>query len=180
MEYYSQDYIRQDEFVANKLNFLKNVFFVDIGCHDYKNISNTYFLEKELNWKGLAIDIDNKWEEDWKINRPNSHFICHDATTLNYQEVLDNLNAPSVIDYLSVDTEPPEVSLKSLYKILETNYTFKIITFETDCYTGNNIARDESRKILKEKGYTFVKEVGHPSAHTIGSQDDFWINYNIL
>jgi len=180
MKYYSQEWTGQDAFVANKLNFLKNGFFVDIGCHDYKWLSNTYFFEKELNWQGLAVDMDSQWEQGWKNNRPNSHFICHDGVTLDYQKVLDELKAPSIIDYLSIDTEPPEISLKCLVKILETNYTFKVITFETDCWTGNNVARDGSREILKSKGYTFVKEVCDPVTHKIGSQDDFWINEKAL
>lgn len=30
--------------------------FVDVGAHDGKTFSNTYFFEKELNWTGLCIE----------------------------------------------------------------------------------------------------------------------------
>jgi hypothetical protein len=172
MEYYSQPWIGQDVFVAETLKFKKDGFFVDIGCHDYKNISNTYFFEKELNWKGLAVDRESVFKQDWEKYRPNSHFVCQDATTVDYQSVLDSIQAPKIIDYLTVDTEPPIVSLKSLLKVLDTDYTFRVITFETDHYTGDHSAKDPSRKILQEKGYTFIK--------SINDQDDYWINYNVL
>lgn len=34
----------------------KNGFFVDIGAHDGISLSNTYFYEKELDWKGICIE----------------------------------------------------------------------------------------------------------------------------
>ncbi len=170
-QFYSQSWIQQDRFVAETLNFKTNGFFVDIGCNHYKDISNTYFFEKNLNWRGLAVDINEGWRNEWSVHRPNTHFIGQDATTIDYQSVLENVNAPNIIDYLSIDTEPPEISLKCLKKILEASFKYRVITFETDYYTGDMSGLEESRKILTQMGYTFVKEVGR--------QDDFWINYNI-
>lgn len=172
MEYYSQPWIGQDVFVAETLNFLKDGFFVDIGCHHYKDISNTYFFEKELNWRGLAIDVEAVYENDWLKYRPKSRFVCQDGRTVDYENELKALNAPQIIDYLTLDTEPPEITLECLIKILETPYTFKVITFETDRYRCDAKPGDISREILKNKGYTFIKDVA--------GQDDFWINYNAL
>jgi hypothetical protein len=47
--YYSQEWTAQDKFVAETLEFKKDGTFLDIGCHHYKNISNTYYLENELH-----------------------------------------------------------------------------------------------------------------------------------
>jgi hypothetical protein len=163
--YESQPWTAQDRFVAESLNFQKNGFFVDIGCHHYKDISNTYFLESQLGWRGVGIDIDNKHKQGWQEYRQNSTFICTDATQANYQLILDQCNAPKIIEYLSVDIEPPHNTLLALQKILETDYIFKIITFETDSYQGDLTPRDVSRQLLPEKGYKFIKEA---------SQDDFW------
>lgn len=53
-KYHSQS---KQDFIVNKLlRNKKNGFFVDIGAHDGLNFSNTYFFEKELNWKGLCIE----------------------------------------------------------------------------------------------------------------------------
>jgi FkbM family methyltransferase len=46
----------QDKFVAEKLNFKKDGFFVDIGANDGLSFSNSYYFEKELGWNGIAIE----------------------------------------------------------------------------------------------------------------------------
>lgn len=171
MEYYSQSWVGQDKLVAETLNFKKDGFFVDIGCHHYQDISNTYFFEKNLNWRGLAVDINQEFQDGWKTNRPNSLFVCADATTVDYAKYLKEMNAPAIIDYLTVDTEPPERTLECLRQILKAPYIFRTITFETDHYTGN-MAGLESRNILKERGYVLVKE--------IGQQDDFWTHPSLV
>lgn len=57
MNYKSQ--WKQDEFLY-KILFERcppsNPFFVDIGAHDGVSGSNSYFFEKELNWKGICIE----------------------------------------------------------------------------------------------------------------------------
>lgn len=54
-DYMSQ--LGQDKFV-NELFFKnkKNGFFLDIGAHDGKTGSNTYFFEKELGWQGICFE----------------------------------------------------------------------------------------------------------------------------
>lgn len=54
MKFQSQH--KQDEFVVNYFNQKENGIFVDIGAHDGISLSNTYVLEKELNWKGICIE----------------------------------------------------------------------------------------------------------------------------
>ena len=49
-KYYSQ--FKQDNYLNN--NFFKDKrdgIFVDIGAHDGIKLNNTYFFEKELNWR---------------------------------------------------------------------------------------------------------------------------------
>lgn len=53
--YYSQD--KQDEFLnKNYFKNMRNGSFVEIGAHNGIKFSNTYFYEKELNWKGICIE----------------------------------------------------------------------------------------------------------------------------
>lgn len=164
--YYSQDWIGQDKFVAETLKNKIDGTFLDVGCHHYKEISNTYFFEKELNWRGIAIDIDKSFESEWKTHRKNSLFVCTDATTVDYKKILKSNNMPKIIDYLSIDLEPPQLSLKALEKILDTDYLFRVVTFETDAYRQLE-TRDASRELFKYKGYTFVEERC--------AQDDFYV-----
>lgn len=49
---YNQDRFLNEKFFHNK----KNGVFVDIGAHDGVSLSNSYFFEKDLEWKGLCIE----------------------------------------------------------------------------------------------------------------------------
>jgi hypothetical protein len=165
--YYSQEWTAQDQFVAETLEFKKDGTFLDIGCHHYKSISNTYYLENELNWRGIGVDIECHFEQGWIDNRPNSKFVCGDAVTMDYDVLLKQNNMPLVIDYLSVDIEPPLLTFAALKKLFETDYVFGVVTFETDFYREQS-TRDESRELFKQKGYVFIKE--------LNSQDDYYIH----
>lgn len=169
--YYSQEWTAQDQFVAETLEFKKDGTFLDIGCHHYKNISNTYYLESELNWRGVGIDLECSFEQGWIENRPNSKFVCADAVTMDYDTLLKANNMPLVIDYLSVDIEPPLLTFAALKKLFETDYVFGIVTFETDFYREKT-TRDESRELFKQKGYVFIKE--------LNSQDDYYVHSSYM
>jgi hypothetical protein len=88
---------------------------------------------------------------------------------INYSELLSELNAPKVIDFLTMDLEPPSLTFECLYKIPFDEYKFNIITFEIDeGREGGNERKSESRNYLKSKGYTLLGN--------LGGQDDFYIN----
>jgi hypothetical protein len=163
--FYSQ--IGQDSWVCEVLNFKQNGTFLDIGCHHYKNISNTYYLETELNWSGIGIDNNSSFGDEWNLHRLNSKFLCLDATNIDYLTVLTEHNMPKIIDYMTLDLEPPELSLIALQKLMECDYTFRTVTFETDWYRVKT-TQDISRELMISKGYKLIKEVG--------SQDDFYIH----
>lgn len=172
--FYSQgSYLRnellQDKFVCESLKFKKNGTFLDVGCHNYKSINNTYYLESELEWTGLGIDIVESHKIGWEANR-KTPFICADATLLDYKELFIKHNMPEVIDYLSLDLEPPTVTLAALYKIFESGHSFNVVTFETDYYREKE-TRDPSRKLLKEKGFELMYGT---------DQDDYYVHTRIL
>ena len=48
----------QDKFVLKMLNNKKNGKYIEIGAFDPIKISNTYILEKEYNWSGFSLDIE--------------------------------------------------------------------------------------------------------------------------
>jgi len=50
-------------------------FFVDVGCAWPIKASNTYYLEKHLQWTGIGIDALNDYAAEWKEKRPNSKFF---------------------------------------------------------------------------------------------------------
>ena len=102
-------------------------------------------------------------------------FILSDATTIDYGEVLRANNMPLVIDYLSMDLEPPPLTLKALKRLFETDYVFNFITYETDYYRedkfGVGSLRKPSQELFKNRGYILINE---------GRQDDYYIHSRIL
>lgn len=49
--------------------------FLDVGAYHYKNGSNTYYLEKELGWSGIAIDANGEFARGYRDNRPKTRFF---------------------------------------------------------------------------------------------------------
>jgi len=62
---YQQDKILNEKYFKNRVGGV----FVDIGAHDGKSLSNTFFYEKALNWKGLCIEPLPKVFKQLKENR---------------------------------------------------------------------------------------------------------------
>jgi FkbM family methyltransferase len=51
-------------------------FFVDVGSYDYKQFSNTYYLEQTLGWSGIAIDAQQEFAADYEKYRPRTKFFA--------------------------------------------------------------------------------------------------------
>jgi len=49
--------------------------FVDVGAADYADASNTYFLEHDRGWSGIAVDAQDRYRAGWEANRKNSKFF---------------------------------------------------------------------------------------------------------
>ena len=82
---------------------------------------------------------------------------------------------PKIIDYLSLDLEPPPLTLQALRRLFESDYIFNIVTYETDYYRendyGTNSLRLPSQELFKSIGYVLVQE---------GRQDDYYIHSSLL
>jgi len=165
--------IGQDLWVEKTLKEKIDGLFLDIGCGFPKKINNTYLLEKKHNWKGISIDIDPSYTEMWaKSNRKNSIFLLQDALTIDYTKLIEGFlkeNGKDRIDYLSMDLEPPSLTLEALHKLPLNKYRFSVITFEHDLYRGNLHLLQESRKIFNSHNYKLVVD-------NINNQEDWWID----
>ena len=49
-------------------------FFLDVGAYHYRDASNTYYLERSLNWEGIAIDANGEFAQGYRQNRPRTKF----------------------------------------------------------------------------------------------------------
>lgn len=144
--------------------------FVEIGASDWKNNNNTYFLEKEFGWKGLAIDIEKHFCDEYNKNRL-SHCINEDAMLCNWDKYFEENNFPKRIDFLQIDIDvnPKYANLLALTNLPLSRYRFSTIVIE------HNVGFDKSfegmrkmqHEILYAYGYELVAE---------GFTDDWWID----
>jgi hypothetical protein len=157
--FYSQ--AGQDQYVLKVLNYKKRGFFLEIGSNHPIHINNTYILENKYEWSGIMVDNDNSFLELYKKHRSNSKYIINDATKIDYINYLDNMNAPTNIDYLQIDLEVVNRSTLDCLELLNNSifdkYKFATITFEHDIYRGDHYnTREKSREIFKNRGYKLV------------------------
>lgn len=168
----------QESFVLNSLKEKRGGFYVEIGGYHSKNDSNTYLLETQYGWKGVALEIDKDRSDEYNANRSN---ICLnvDATTFDYFKYFEENNFPNTIDYLQVDIEPAYQSLKALESLPLDKYRFSVITFEHDIYFDpeNALIKEKAKELLARFNYTLAVE----NVEAYGKIfEDWWIDSNTI
>ena len=172
---YSQAH--QESFVINALNEKRNGFYLEIGGYHSKYDSNTYLLETQFGWSGVAIEIDKDRSNEYNQNRKN-RCLNADAITFDYLKYLEDNNFPKTIDYLQVDIEPAHQTLAALKALPLDKYRFSVITFEHDLYADpeNIKVKNEAIEILSGLGYKMVAE---NVTHEGNIFEDWWADSNI-
>lgn len=61
--------------------------FLDVGASHYKQDSNTYYLEHELGWSGLAVDALPEYADDYSIYRPRTRFVAMFASDVDNSSI---------------------------------------------------------------------------------------------
>ena len=87
----------QDVFVLSVLDGKRNGTYLEIGGDDGIAINNTYILETEYDWTGLAFE----WlEPGWNryISQRKNPCLREDATKADYSKLLKDYKFPSQID----------------------------------------------------------------------------------
>jgi FkbM family methyltransferase len=93
--------------------------------------------------------------EDQHVEKRNAYAAVGDVievTTLSLMDLLDQQNAPAVIDYLSIDTEGSELAI--LEGIDWSRYQFRCITVEHN-FTGQ---RQGIQQLLEAQGYRRLEQ----------------------
>lgn len=186
-DYKYNSQVGQDKWVLKNLNYKQNGVFIDIGSGHPVYINNTFLLEREFGWTGLSFDngpvgggvpvpkemepikTEEQYINIWKSARATP-LICQDALQVDYEEVFKENGLPMIIDYLSMDLEPPLVTYECLLKIPFEEYRFNVITFETDFYRQTQ-TREPSRELLNRHGYILKKE---------SRQEDWWVHKSFM
>jgi FkbM family methyltransferase len=194
MKYYSQ--LGQDKWVHEIYGDLRGGYFVEVGAYNGVKISNTYFLEKELEWNGICVEPLPGIFEELEANRTCIcenvcvashsglvHFKCRGKGSMivdlgargkivtreakTLEQILDKNNAPKYIEYLSLDTEGNELDILQVFPF--DKYEFGVMTIEHNAQVGQAYQdrRELMVALLTSKGYVRSREV---------SCDDWYIN----
>ena len=174
-ENHSQAY--QDLFVLTMLGSKKNGRYLEIGANHHTEFNNTWLLESEFKWQGISVEIDERFQGEFVLQRGND---CHlaDATTFDWKEAIKSKGwKKKRFDYVSIDCEPPDITLKALENLPLEEYRFSVITFESDLYAHGPDCRDIQRRILNDLGYQIVaRDVANG-----GNQfEDWWIDPQVI
>ncbi|WP_284776276.1 FkbM family methyltransferase [Agrobacterium sp. lyk4-40-TYG-31] len=188
---YSQ--LQQDRWVLSELSNKKNGFFVEVGAFNGKDLSNTYLLEKELEWTGLLVEpnpilsdtiretrnspLDTRPVDSISGKKVLMRFVVDEPelssmasiaysdkhaesrrkesveieqTTVSLNDVLATYNAPTDIDYISIDTEGNELDILKAFNFKK--YNVRLFSIEHN----NTRAEGLIEKLLVAEGYERV------------------------
>lgn len=167
---------KQDQFVANILNFKKDGYCVDIGsCHSI--ISNNTYYFQDLGWTSISVEIESGYNQSYSTRKSGVH-LNENALEVDYKKVFEEYEFPSSIDYLSLDVDT--ISLDVLRILPLDDYRFKVITIEHDGYLYGDKYRDQQRNILESNGYlllcsnVYVEQPGYEGKEF--PFEDWWID----
>jgi FkbM family methyltransferase len=116
----------------------KNGFFLDAGCYLPRRDSVTYYLEANLGWKGIGVDVVEAYGPAWAEYRPNSTFISRAVSDTDDEQVtlfiqgtvasLEKELAEQFLEgaHLETDMKEVQVTTITLNKILEQENVQKL------------------------------------------------------
>jgi FkbM family methyltransferase len=96
---------------------------------------------------GISQNIDC---HTYEVNANKSQIIVN---TISFNDLLEKSNAPSFIDYLSLDTEGSEFEILKSFDFQK--YTFGLIDVEHNYVEPR---RSQIRQLLTSNGYDFLKQ----------------------
>jgi hypothetical protein len=171
MNWYSQ--AGQDQWVVDTLGDHVG-YFVDVGAYDGVQTSNTFALE-QMGWTGVCIEASpavaaacasnrrcvtvaravaerSGWV--WMLGDRIVHHGGVQVAAATLTEILDSVNAPGQIDYLSLDIEGGEmIALRGLDF---DRYTVTLMTVEHNLYADGPAHKDEIYEFLTDHGFERV------------------------
>lgn len=167
---------KQDQFVANILNFKTDGYCVDIGsCHSI--ISNNTYYFQDLGWTSISVEIESGYNQSYSTRKSGVH-LNENALEVDYKSVFEEYEFPKIIDYLSLDVDT--ISLDVLKILPLGEYRFRVITIEHDGYIYGDDYREQQRNILSSYGYVllcsnvYVEQPGYEGKEY--PFEDWWID----
>ena len=201
--FYSQ--ANQDKWVCEYFGYKKNGYFIEVGAFDGVHMSNTYALEKHLEWEGVCIEANPSMYSRLVANRTSKN--CNVAVTSyrgyckfsddkivsddekgvivncdTLDSVLESVNANKEIDYLSIDIEGQEYNVLQCFNFDKWN--IKLMTVEHNLYLNGPEEKNKLYELLTKNNFirAFDNVVcldPHPSVYG-KPYEDWYINRDHL
>ena len=171
---YSQ--AKQDQWVMSLFGGKRGGTFADIGAGHPESISNTVALEREFGWRGLLCDIE--YQDALRASRQDGNDIYGDAFFVDWLDAMQRIAKDGRVDYLSLDLEPPGLTLLALALLPLDRVRFNAITIEHDVYRGFDQIRLQQRLLLERHGYQLILGDVKVKAEdgSINPFEDWWVD----
>jgi len=199
MKSYSQ--AGQEDWVIDFFDGKRNGYFLDVGALDGIQSSNTYILEKKLEWDGLCVEpyyvhfpvlrATRKNLVEKGVYNKSGHLSFSRATsginpggdmaipTITFRELFKQYNVPSVVDYTSLDIEGAEYEALTQYPF-DTHLSI-LWTIEHNLYLNNDpTLKNQVKEIMLANDYVIAKEnVSCPDSNN-GPFEDWYVHKNYV
>ncbi len=166
----------QDIFALYINEFSKLSNYLEIGSGEPIVGNNTYILEMS-NWTGVSIEIDSKLCDKFAQIRKQP-VINGDATSLNYEIIMQTYFPNKFVGFLQVDIDPAAQALSILFKIPFESYRFACIVFEHDKYRNGRKIRNLQRRVLSSHGYVLI--AADVKCNRYFEFEDWWIDPDLV
>lgn len=161
----------QESFVISMTQEKRNGFYVELGSADPYEESNTFLLESEFGWSGLALEIDKQIAEKYNSSSRTNKCINHDALKFDYIKYFEENNFPKTIDFLQIDIDGHDDGncLLALIALPMLQYRFSTIIIEHDISQNykRSSMRDAQREILSSLDYKLIGQT---------LSEDWWVD----
>ena len=165
----SKSQLDQDLFVSYLLNGKAKGFFVEFGATNGVDLSNSYLLEKELNWQGILAEPGRSWHENrsCKIDtrcvysRSGQKVSFSDSVEPELSTISDYVNsdAHAVVRKKSKQYEVETITLNDLLKFHSAPKEIDYLSIDTEgseleILSAFDFSRYEISIITVEHNYT--------------------------
>lgn len=167
----------QDVWALYETGYKRDGYFVEFGAASGVQFSNTWLLEKQFGWSGILAEPNPVFRASlaenrschlsfdcvWSKTGESLPFNCAEVgehsglgagegasimvPTISLNDLLEQHNAPAVIDYISLDTEGSELEILQAFDFSRRDV--RLISVEHN----RRAARAEIYELMTKNGY---------------------------
>jgi len=198
----SKSQLRQDLFALTEHRFKRQGYFVEFGATNGFDLSNSYMLAMEFDWKGILVEPARVWIDQLRLNRPESHvetlcvwketgskfdFVETDASELSTLKMFSNKDTHAELRRSGKTYEVSTISLNDLLKKYEApkqidyfsidteGSEFEILNaFDFSEYSFGVITVEHNHTPQRELIYSLLTSKGYKRVYETLSNIDDW------